>query len=189
VYRDAFLPKQTPKGNYGSTDVATSSSSSTSSSPTPSDNTENKAASNENKADGVATSAEQADQAALDTCEVQLVALGLGTPGFAKKFAKQYNFAGKMYVDPSKTLFQRLGMTRGSNVTLASCLFGFARALVLGVTRCWCQCCAGDVIQNGGVVIFDRKLDLVFEYKSRTPSDHVKPDAVVTAARKALADS
>jgi len=135
------------------------------------------------------TAEDKEEKAALDAAPVQLVALGLGTPGFARKFAKQYNFAGRMYVDPSKSLFQQAGMTRGRHVTCGQCLYGCIRALALGVTRCWCQCCAGDVTQNGGVLVFDCKHQVVYQHKSAIPTDHAKPESVISAARKALASA
>jgi len=92
---------------------------------------------------------------------IQLIAIGLGTPGFAKKFAAKYNFAGPIFVDPTKTLFDTLGMHRGAHFSCGSCVWGTLRALYLGMTRCWCQCGAGDVVQNGGVLVYDAKQTIV----------------------------
>jgi len=117
---------------------------------------------------------------------IQLIAIGLGTPGFAKKFAAKYNFAGPIFVDPTKTLFDTLGMHRGAHFSCGSCVWGTLRALYLGTTRCWCQCGAGDVVQNGGVLVYDAKQTIVYAHKSQQPTDHADPREVITAARKAM---
>jgi len=119
---------------------------------------------------------------------IQLIAIGLGTPGFAKKFATKYNFAGPIFVDPTKTLFDTLGMHRGAHFSCGSCVWGTLRALYLGMTRCWCQCGAGDVVQNGGVLVYDAKQTIVYAHKSQQPTDHADPREVITAARKAMTD-
>jgi len=121
-----------------------------------------------------------------DGLPVQLIGIGLGTPAFAKKFAKKYNFAGQIYVDPTKALFNKVGFNRKTSFQCGACLYGCVRALAIMCTRCWCQCGAGDVVQNGGVLVFNAQRNATFTHKSANPKDHVKPESVINAARQAV---
>jgi len=120
---------------------------------------------------------------------VRLICIGMGTPQFARSFRKTVDFAGDIYVDPSKTLYKKLGFVLNDNRTIKCCevVEGFFNAFWQMIRRCWCICSAGDVMQNGGLIVVSHQGNLLFKHTQRVANDHANPKQVFKVANENIA--
>jgi len=117
---------------------------------------------------------------------VRVICIGMGTPQFARSFKKVLEFPGDVYVDPSKTLYQKLGFVLNDNSTVTCCevFIGTANACWQMLRRCWCICSAGDVMQNGGLIVVSHEGNLLFKHTQKVANDHADPKQVFKIANE-----
>ena len=120
---------------------------------------------------------------------VHLVAVGCGTPAFAKSFAETNGFQGDtlhIFVDDDLSAYKQMGLVYGnpgcSGQACADCCVGTWIALWRGITKCWCICSAGDVEQQGGAFVMSPDDEVLFRHIEQHPGDHADPQRLLKAA-------
>jgi hypothetical protein len=117
----------------------------------------------------------------------RLVVIGSGSAKLARSLAEDigaaHHPAFSMYTDPQCEAYTALGMTLQPEVSVQRILRNFWRALWQGVTRCWCACGAGSLLQNGGVFVMEGGSGkCLFSHVDQRPSDHADIETVLRAA-------
>lgn len=119
---------------------------------------------------------------------VRLIYIGQGKPYAAKTFIKRYPYGDDIYVDPSTTLYRRLGF--GSKAKLPSCVKfcgQLLRALALCCCKCWCPCTGtGGVTQNGGLLVISSTGDILYQHTEDDASDRADLTKVWPVVDRAL---
>ena len=109
----------------------------------------------------------------------KLVIVGNGAPRWAKAFAEETHLEGHVYADPSRALYDALGMKRGAMATLDP---RSAAAIVRAFSKGYRQTkVRGDPWQQGGAIVVTKSGALAYAYVSRFPGDHAPLDAVLGA--------
>jgi hypothetical protein len=109
----------------------------------------------------------------LDQLGVKLVAIGSGTPAMAKNFVEEFKFAGEIYTDESRKIYNDFQCKRGwskamfNKKTLKFIKTAFTEGYAQGKTQ-------GDLTQLGGTFVLDG-MRVVFEYLEKYAGDHVSP--------------
>jgi len=119
----------------------------------------------------------------LDKLNIELVAIGSGTPVMAKNFKTEFQFPGSLYVDQKKAVYDALGCNRGlkyalSMKALKAAKQGFSEGFRQGSTQ-------GDALQLGGVFIISLKDGLLFQHIEEYSGHHVDLDQLKKAAVEA----
>lgn len=78
---------------------------------------------------------------------MRVIFVGLGKPYAARAFIKRYPYGDHIYVDPSTTLYRRLGLQSKAKFYGCRQLCGqILRAIALCCCKCWCPCGTGIYI-------------------------------------------
>jgi len=112
---------------------------------------------------------------------IELTAIGLGAPNYIRSFKKLVGFQGRLFVDPSAVLYQRVGFLPARMLPCSrlccQVVSGCFKALYLCCTRGWC-CRAGSVTQNGGVIVITNQLEVLYQFKEEYSDEHADPEDV-----------
>lgn len=100
----------------------------------------------------------------------------------AKAFAEQFNFAGKLLVDPSRAVYEALKCKRGAGAAINFKMLKAAkRAYAEGYRQGKTQ---GDGLQLGGVFVFRKDEGIVWSYLEEYAGDHPPLEDIVKAVEE-----
>jgi hypothetical protein len=130
-----------------------------------------------------------------DQNNIQLVVIGCGTVKLGRSLAMDLGAIPKqgessnshqdlfrLYVDPKREAYTSLGLKHKTVVTCGKILKGMWRAVVQGITKCWCMCSSGDVEQQGGVFVLNNNGECLFKHIEDNPQDHADIKETLRAA-------
>jgi len=116
----------------------------------------------------------------LDKLNIELVAIGSGTPVMAKNFKSEFQFPGSLYVDEKKRVYDALGCNRGIKYALSlNALKAAKQAFGEGFRQGLNQ---GDSLQLGGVFILSVKDGLLYQHIEEYSGHHVDLNELKKAA-------
>jgi hypothetical protein len=106
----------------------------------------------------------------LDKKGVSLAAIGSGSPNSARRFAKEFQFTGEMYVNRNLSAYQAFGLPRGVVKTLGiSSLIRGVGTMKKGFRQ---GPSAGDLWQQGGLFVLGPGDEMRFAHQDRFAGDH-----------------
>ena len=101
-----------------------------------------------------------AESQAHPALELALFVVGNGTAAMASDFVETHSIEVPVFTDPSREIYQRLGMKRMFGINWTSVKQGFA-AFKAGHRQTAVQ---GDVWQQGGVAVFDSAGEVTYVF-------------------------
>ncbi len=112
-----------------------------------------------------------------------LVVVGHGTVEEARAFRDEMGLRCRVFTDPSREVFCALGLPRGVGTLLRpSVAVRAVMALGQGFRQ---TATAGDALQQGGVVVFERGGRQLFRFVSRAAGEHPAPQEILDVLEKA----
>lgn len=112
----------------------------------------------------------------------KVLCIGNGQSHFAKAFQEDFDVTIPLFTNPSQSFYKALELRNEKRLLLKSkSLKNTARALKAGFKQGKSQ---GDVWQQGGVVVLDRKGEVVFLHRDDTPGDQLDFSLVLNALAK-----
>jgi len=120
----------------------------------------------------------------LDKLNIELVAVGSGTPVMAKNFKSEFKFPGMLFVDQKKAVYDALGCNRGVKYALSlKALKAAKQSFGEGFRQGSVQ---GDSLQLGGVFILSKTEGLLFQHVEEYSGHHVDVEELKKAAAEAV---
>jgi len=111
--------------------------------------------------------------------DVQIVAVGSGTPVMAKAFAQEFDFTGELYVDQSRKVYDALKCKRGLKATLGiKSLGAYKNALSHGFKQGNTQ---GDGLQLGGTFVLKQGGEVAWLHQEQYAGDHASNEEILDA--------
>ena len=114
----------------------------------------------------------------LHALGAQIIAIGNGTVEMAADFAKKFDINIPLFTDPSRQSYAAAGMKRSLGLGPSSVLRA-GRAMASGHRQ---GKTAGDVWQQGGVVVVSPRGNIVFRHVDSGAGDHADTRAILRAA-------
>jgi hypothetical protein len=120
------------------------------------------------------------ERGAIESRGARLAFVGSGDRRFARAFADELGIGAPIYVDPSRRVYEALGLKRGVLAALgsASVVFHAARAVKGGFRQTGVQ---GDPWQLGGVFVVAPGGEVRYAYASAAAGDHPPVEAILDA--------
>ncbi len=113
----------------------------------------------------------------------ELVVVGNGKPHHAQAFSKDFNVTFPLFVDPEMKAYAAAGLRRGRRYVLnPKTAMHALRAAAKGFFQGRVQ---GDAWQQGGAFVISPDGKVWLEKINAEAGDHVDPDALLEACRKA----
>jgi len=118
----------------------------------------------------------------LDANNVRFIGVGFDK-AFVKPFAEGKFFAGELYLDAEKELYNALNFERFSYWDLIKKLFSAkwqsinSKGKAMGIT----SDLKGDGFQNGGALIVDKNGKVLYEYRQEDAADHISKEEILKA--------
>ena len=113
--------------------------------------------------------------------DAKVVAIGNGKAPFLDAFLEDFSVDLEAYTDPGRKTFQSLGMKRPNALSFFAkpkVITNAARSMGSGHRQGKTR---GDPFQNGGVIIVDGNLDIVYRHIESEAGDLADLDEVVAA--------
>lgn len=110
---------------------------------------------------------------------VTVALIGNGTPEFATRFREDFDFRGRLLVDPDLVAYRAARLRRGSEAIVSRGMFrDVARALRAGARQEGIQ---GDPWQLGGAFVFREGGALLLSHRNVSAGDHVSAASIDAA--------
>ncbi len=115
----------------------------------------------------------------IESNHAKLILIGNGKPFFIEGFKELTGYTGVIYTDPSRKVFDAVGLTRGVLSTVGPrSIWSGVKSIRSGRRQGSVQ---GDPWQQGGALVVSTDGEVLWSHRSMAGGDNVAADALIAA--------